>query len=135
MLFNSLHFLIFFPVVCTIYFLLPSLKARNLFLLIASYYFYMNWEPVYALLLFSSTLITYLAALGIAHYKNKSQKRLFLVSSLILNLGVLFLFKYYNFVAENITSLLENFGLTIQTPKFEFLLPVGISFYIFQALA
>lgn len=94
----------------------------------------MNWEPVYALLLFSSTLITYLAALGIAHYKNKSQKRLFLVSSLILNLGVLFLFKYYNFVAENITSLLENFGLAIQTPKFEFLLPVGISFYIFQAL-
>ncbi len=106
MLFNSLHFLVFFPVVCIIYFLLPSLKTRNIFLLCASYYFYMNWQPVYALLLFSSTLITYLAALGIAKYPEQSKKRLCLISSLILNLGILFLFKYYNFAAENISLLL-----------------------------
>ncbi len=134
MLFNSLHFLVFFPIVCVVYFLLPSLKSRNIFLLCASYYFYMNWEPVYALLLFSSTLITYLAALGIAKYPEKSKKRLCLISSLALNLGILFLFKYYNFAAENISILLEKFGLAIQMPKFGFLLPVGISFYIFQAL-
>lgn len=64
MLFNSFAFLFFFPVVCIIYYLLPTLKLRNIFLLIASYYFYMNWEPVYALLLLASTSITYFAALG-----------------------------------------------------------------------
>lgn len=134
MLFNSLHFLAFFPIVCIIYFLLPSLKARNLFLLISSYYFYMNWEPVYALLLFSSTFITYLAALGVAHFSKQSKKKICLISSLILNIGILFLFKYYNFAAENLTSLLTILGLSIQMPQFELLLPVGISFYIFQAL-
>ena len=94
----------------------------------------MNWQPVYALLLFSSTLITYLAALGIAKYPEQSKKRLCLISSLILNLGILFLFKYYNFAAENISLLLEKCGLPIQMPKLGLLLPVGISFYIFQAL-
>lgn len=134
MLFNSLHFLAFFPIVCVIYFLLPSLKSRNIFLLVASYYFYMNWEPIYALLLLSSTLITYLAALGIAKYPEKNKKRLYLIGSLVLNLGMLFLFKYYNFAAENLALLLSKLGIAIQMPKFGFLLPVGISFYIFQAL-
>ena len=64
MLFNSFAFLLFFPIVCIVYYSLPTLKLRNLFLLVASYYFYMNWEPVYALLLLASTGITYLAALG-----------------------------------------------------------------------
>lgn len=64
MLFNSFAFLLFFPIVCIVYYALPTLKLRNLFLLVASYYFYMNWEPVYALLLVASTGITYLAALG-----------------------------------------------------------------------
>lgn len=134
MLFNSLHFLVFFPIVCIVYFLLPSLRWRNLFLLGASYYFYMNWEPVYALLLFSSTLITYLAALGIAKYPKQKDKRICLVGSLVLNLGVLFLFKYYNFAAENLTLLLTQIGISIPMPNFGLLLPVGISFYIFQAL-
>lgn len=134
MLFNSLHFLVFFPIVCIIYFLIPTLKWRNLFLLCASYYFYMNWEPIYALLLFSSTFITYLAAIGINKYSEKRKRRMFLTGSLILNLGILFLFKYYNFAAENISFLLHKLGLAIQIPEFELLLPVGISFYIFQAL-
>lgn len=134
MLFNSLHFLAFFPIVCIIYFLLPTLKARNIFLLGASYYFYMNWEPIYALLLLSSTLITYLAAIGIAQYPQNDKKKLYLISSLVLNLSLLFFFKYYNFAAENLSLLLTNLGLAIQIPKFRVLLPVGISFYIFQAL-
>jgi len=134
MLFNSLHFLLFFPIVCVVYFSLPSLKARNLFLLGASYYFYMNWEPVYALLLLTSTTITYFAALGIGHYTKKSIKRLSLVASLVLNLSILFLFKYYNFAAENISDLLSRWGMSAQMPEFTLLLPVGISFYIFQAL-
>lgn len=134
MLFNSLHFLLFFPVVCVVYFCLPSLRARNLFLLGASYYFYMNWEPAYALLLLTSTVITYLAALGIGHSTRRREKRLWLTGSLVLNLGILFLFKYYNFAAENISDLLARWGMSVQMPEFTLLLPVGISFYIFQAL-
>lgn len=134
MLFNSLHFLLFFPAVCIIYFILPSLRARNLFLLGASYYFYMNWEPLYALLLLSSTLVTYLAALEIGHCTGQRAKRRCLIGSLVLNLGILFLFKYYNFVAENISGLLVQWGMSVRMPEFTLLLPVGISFYIFQAL-
>lgn len=135
MLFNSLHFLFFFPVVCIVYFILPSLKARNLFLLAASYYFYMNWEPAYALLLLTSTAITYLAALGIGGCKGQRGKRLCLASNIVLNLSILFLFKYYNFAADNISNLLAHWGLSARMPEFTLLLPVGISFYIFQALS
>lgn len=134
MLFNSLHFLFFLPIVCIVYFGIPSLKLRNLFLLAASYYFYMNWEPVYALLLFSSTLITWLASIGIDKATKSSTKKRYLIASLVLNLFVLFLFKYYNFAADNITILLEYWNLDIHIPEFRMLLPVGISFYIFQAL-
>ena len=134
MLFNSIAFLLFFPVVCVCYFALPSLKTRNLFLLAASYYFYMNWQPVYALLLLTSTVITYLAARGIGHFEDNRRKRACLVASLILNLGILFLFKYYNFAAENLASFLHSWGLAVNFPAFGMLLPVGISFYTFQAL-
>lgn len=135
MLFNSLSFLMFFPLTCVIYFLIPTLKWRNLFLLCASYFFYMNWEPLYALLLLSSTLITYFAALGIDYYKNDlKKKKVCLIISIVLNLTILFLFKYYNFAAENITEFLQYSGLSLKMPNFTFLLPVGISFYTFQAL-
>lgn len=134
MLFNSIAFLLFFPVVCLCYFALPSLKTRNLFLLAASYYFYMNWQPVYALLLFTSTEVTYLAARGIGYFKDSRTRRFCLVASLVLNLGILFLFKYYNFAAENLASLLHSCGLAVDFPSFAMLLPVGISFYTFQAL-
>lgn len=132
MLFNSIAFLIFFPIVVIVYFLIPTLKYRNLFLLAASYYFYMNWEPVYALLLLTSTGVTYLAALGISKYQ--SHKKLFLVSSLVINLAILFFFKYFNWAAENVTIIMDWLGISIHIPEFKVLLPVGISFYIFQAL-
>lgn len=132
MLFNSLAFLAFFPLVCIIYYALPSLKMRNYFLLLASYYFYMNWEPVYSLLLLSSTAITFFAALMVE--KSPKHKRLWLSVSIILNLLILFFFKYYNFAAENVVNLMEFFGIKIHIPEFKVLLPVGISFYIFQAL-
>ncbi len=134
MLFNSLGFLVFFPIVCIIYFIIPSLKWRNLFLLAASYYFYMSWEPVYALLLLTSTLLTYLSALGITHFQEKRTKKLCLTSSIVLNLLILFLFKYYDFAAENIASLMTTAGVRLSVPEFRVLLPVGISFYTFQAL-
>lgn len=134
MLFNSFAFLVFFPIVCIVYFTIPSLKYRNLFLLAASYYFYMNWQPVYALLLLTSTAITYLAAAGIDRFPEKRTKRFFLISSLVLNLGILFLFKYYHFAADNLTLLLRNWNIAVDMPEFRLLLPVGISFYTFQAL-
>ena len=136
MLFNSIAFLLFFPIVCLIYFCIPAsqVKARNLLLLVASYYFYMNWQPAYAMLLLTSTIVTYLAALGIGSFEEQGKKRLCLVSSLVLNLAILFLFKYYNFLASNIEYVLQASGLAIDLPAFEFLLPVGISFYTFQAL-
>ena len=134
MLFNSIAFLIYFPVVCIIYFALPTLRLRNIFLLIASYYFYMNWEPEYALLLLTSTAITWLAGIGIGHFTERSKKKACLVGSLVINLAILFLFKYYNFAAENLVEFLRYCGLAIDLPDFKLLLPVGISFYTFQAL-
>lgn len=132
MLFNSLAFLAFFPIVCIVFYCLPTIKTRNLFLLAASYYFYMCWEPVYALLLLASTLITYLSALGIDKYPK--HKKTFLVASIVLNLAILFFFKYFNWAAENVSMIMDCLGITMTIPEFKVLLPVGISFYIFQAL-
>lgn len=132
MLFNSFAFLFFFPIVCIIYYVLPTLRLRNLFLLSASYYFYMNWEPVYALLLLTSTCITFFAALGSVKYERK--KKAILVIGIVLNLLILFFFKYFNFAAENVVAVLKLFGIEMIIPDFKVLLPVGISFYIFQAL-
>ena len=134
MLFNSFAFLMFFPVVCIIYYAIPSVRYRNLFLLIASYYFYMNWEPVYALLLLTSTVITYFSAIGINFYQEKTKKQICLTINIVLNLSILFLFKYYNFMADSVSLLLENANIALPIPKFSLLLPVGISFYTFQAL-
>ena len=110
------------------------IRARNLLLLIASYYFYMNWQPAYALLLLTSTFVTYIAALGIGCFEDRRKKKICLVSSLVLNLAILFLFKYYNFLSSNISMGLEACGLKIDIPEFGLILPVGISFYTFQAL-
>ena len=132
MLFNSFAFLAFFPIVCIIYYCISSNRWRNLYLLGASYYFYMCWEPVYALLLLASTVITYLAAMGIDKYG--AHKKVFLVISLVLNLSILFFFKYFNWMADNVAYIMHYWGVAINMPEFKVLLPVGISFYIFQAL-
>lgn len=134
MLFNSIAFLLFFPIVCIVYYAIPVVKYRNLFLLMASYWFYMNWKPVYALLLLTSTIITWIAANGISHFSDKSKKKRVLTVGIILNLAILFLFKYYDFAAAEISSMLRAAGLGVTMPEFALLLPVGISFYIFQAL-
>ena len=135
MLFNSVHFLLFFPVVCALFFCWRSVGSRNVFLLLASYYFYMNWQSVYALLLLTSTLITYFAALLMAKSELQSvRRRLWLTLSIVLNLSILFLFKYYQFVADNVTALFCHWGIDLGMPEFPWLLPVGISFYTFQAL-
>ena len=131
MLFNSLSFLLFFPIVCMLYWVLPY-KLRNVFLLIASYYFYMSWEPLYALLIFFTSLTTWGCAFLTA--KTNNHKKLTISTCLVINLLILFAFKYYNFAIDSITHMLTTSGWRINIPHSIFLLPVGISFYTFQCI-
>ena len=134
MLFNSFSFLIFFPVVLLVYFVIPK-KIRYIWLLIASYYFYMCWNARYALLLLASTLVTYFAGLLIDYAAKKTWvKKLVVAGSLVLNFGILFFFKYFDFAMDGLEVLLAKAGVTFEAPSFDILLPVGISFYIFQAV-
>ena len=136
MLFNSIPFLLFLPCVCVLYYCIPASQQRlkNGLLLGASYWFYMSWEPAYALLLLSSTVITYLSAIGLGKcYSTRGRKRILSIS-ITLNLSLLFLFKYYDFAAENIKTVMQAGGFVVDLPRLGLLLPVGISFYTFQAL-
>ena len=142
MLFNSVTFLLFFPAITLVYFLIPK-KVRWVWLLVASYYFYMCWEPVYALLMLASTAVTYVSGLVIGHFggsaedkpRNMKMQKLAVAGSFILNLGILCFFKYFDFLAENLCGLLSLAGIQLTRPSFSVLLPVGISFYTFQALS
>lgn len=134
MLFNSIDFLFFFPIVVCIYLIIPR-KIRYVWLLIASYYFYMNWNPEYALLIAFSTLITYSSGLLICKCRLNSHKKLVVAGSLITNLFVLALFKYSNFFLRSANSFLNIIGIHTDGHQFDLLLPVGISFYTFQALS
>ncbi len=103
-------------------------------LLVASYYFYMNWEPVYALLIMFSTVTTWGASLMIDKESDKRRRKLWLGGCIAVNIGILFIFKYFNFVTESVFNLLSIAGLRLEVPHFALLLPVGISFYTFQAI-
>lgn len=131
MLFNSISFLLFFPIVCFLYWTLPG-KHRNSFLLLASYYFYMSWEPIYALLIIFTSISTWRSALLID--KTEKYKNTYITLCLVINLFILFLFKYYNFAIESLTSTVALIGPKLYIPHSSFLLPVGISFYTFQCI-
>ncbi len=130
MLFNSIDFLLFFPLVTAVYFLLPH-RVRWVWLLAASYFFYMCWNAKYALLIALSTLITYASGLLI-HWK---RKRLWVFLSFASNLAILFFFKYFGFFLDNLSAALALAGVALKRPAFDVVLPVGISFYTFQALS
>lgn len=141
MLFNSLDFLIFFPIVTLIYFVIPH-KIRYIWLLVCSYYFYMCWNAAYALLLFVSTFITWLSGLAIGNIvkngkddANRQQSKGIVAISFILNLTILAFFKYAGFAVNSVNQLFQAVGIRFVVPKVDVLLPVGISFYIFQALS
>ena len=134
MLFNSREFIFFFAAVVGLYYLIPA-RARNLLLLICSYYFYMCWKAEYAVLILASTLVDYYVALRIEGSETPGQRRALLGLSLGTNLGILFAFKYANFFAESARSLLTDFNIFWNIPTFDLLLPVGISFYTFQTLS
>ena len=132
MLFNSIDFLLFFPIVTILYFLLPH-RVRWVWLLCASYYFYMCWNAKYALLIALSTVITYFSGLLIEGLAR--QKKLWVALSFLSNLAILFFFKYFDFFLNNLSALCGLLGVTFKQPAFDIVLPVGISFYTFQALS
>ncbi len=138
MLFNSGQFLIFLPVVIVLYFLFPH-RLRWLFLLAASYFFYMAWRVEYIVLILASTVADYYIAQEIAKRKQSASqgggsKRL-LWTSIFINLGILFSFKYLNFFTESVSQLAELAGAGFSPPVLDVLLPVGISFYTFQTMS
>lgn len=133
MLFNSLSFLVFFPLVVLVYFLWPR-KTRWVWLLAASYYFYMCWNARYVLLIATSTVVTYACALGMEQVQERGVRRLVMLAGLLVNLGILGFFKYYGFFGDLLTRALGAVGVRLALPQLDVLLPVGISFYTFQAL-
>ncbi len=136
MVFNSFDFLVFFPIVVFVYFIIP-VKARGIWLLITSYYFYMSWNPKYALLIVASTVITYISGILIKKCRERERTAIakyILIVCLICNLSILIVFKYSNFLLSSISTLFSLFGIQLTFRHLDFLLPVGISFYTFQAL-
>jgi alginate O-acetyltransferase complex protein AlgI len=134
MLFNSLDFLLFFPIVIGLYFALPY-RFRWMMLLAASYYFYMCWKVEYIVLIIVSTLIDYYASLQMSKLPDKKGRKKFLILSLVSNLGILFFFKYFNFFNDSVQQTFDAFNIFYDAPVFDVLLPVGISFYTFQTLS
>ena len=134
MVFTSINYLLFFSITCLIYFLINK-KFKTYWLLACSYYFYMCWNPKYALLMLLSTVVTYLSGLLINQSNNNKLKKACVAFSIIINIGILFVFKYYTFIISSINPILGKlFSLKIPT-SLNVLLPVGISFYTFQALS
>lgn len=134
MLFNSIDFAFFFVIVTTLYFLLPH-RFRWFLLLAASCYFYMAFVPVYILILAFTIVIDYFAGLYLEKIQEKRQKRIFLIASIVANIGVLAVFKYYNFINFNIGLLLSGAGYKDPLPYLSILLPIGLSFHTFQAMS
>lgn len=140
MLFNSLSFLLFFPIVLLIYYILPS-RVKNIWLLICSYYFYMCWNVKYVFLIFLSTAITYASGILLQNAKESGdanvalKKKLIVAGSFLSNLGILFYFKYFNFGIAIVNNFLHMMHIENNVSSFDIILPVGISFYTFQALS
>ena len=136
MLFTSLEYYLFLPIVAIVYFLTPR-TYRWAWLLVASYFFYMYWNPWYIGLIVGSTAIDYWVALKMEQYKSRKERKPYLWLSIIGNLGLLFTFKYFNFFNEQAAYFINQAlpGDTIYNFHLEVLLPVGISFYTFQTMA
>ncbi|MGL5904721.1 MAG: MBOAT family O-acyltransferase, partial [Cetobacterium sp.] len=129
--FNSINFLAFYTVIVFLYFCISS-KYRWILLLIGSYYFYACWNIQYTLLMLFSTVVTYVSGIVIENEKYK-KKAVFM--SFFINLIILFFFKYFNFFNNNLKSIFSIFGREYSISNLNILLPVGISFYTFQALS
>lgn len=133
MLFNSIQYLIFFPLVVILYFLCPG-KIKKPFLLGASLFFYSCWNVKYTLLMILSILLTYLTGRMVDGTKSEKKRKLYVFFCFAANLGILFIFKYFNFAVETVNHIGSIWGASPINLGVDVLLPVGISFYTFQAL-
>jgi len=136
MLFNSLDFAIFLPLVFIIYWSLNNnLKRQNLLIVVASYIFYGWWDWRFLSLIFFSSLVDYSIGIGLSKKENKINRKILLWTSIIVNLGFLGFFKYYNFFLDNFILAFSFFGQEIKATSLNIILPIGISFYTFQTLS
>ena len=133
MLFNSFHFLLFFPIVTTLYFLVPH-RFRWGILLAASCYFYMAFIPQYILILLVTITVDYFAGIGLETVQGNG-KRWLLIASILANIGMLAFFKYFNFANENLAALANFIGWNYPIENLEIILPIGLSFHTFQSLS
>jgi D-alanyl-lipoteichoic acid acyltransferase DltB (MBOAT superfamily) len=137
MLFNSLDFALFLPIVFALYWFVfqKNLKGQNALVLVASYVFYGWWDWSFLWLILFSTLINYFFAIGLGKYDKERTRKLILWSSVALNMGFLGFFKYYNFFLDNFIQAFSFFGNPITIRGLDIVLPVGISFYTFQTMS
>ncbi len=135
MLFNSLTFVVFFTVVYGLYRVIPGWGMRKNLLLVCSYIFYGAWNPPFAALLLTSTVVDWWLAGRMDREAIQSRRRLWLTLSLVTNFGFLGFFKYGNFLLDNTVALLGAMGISYHPPHLDILLPVGISFYTFHTLS
>ena len=134
MLFNSIQYLVFLPIVVGLYFSIPQ-RLRWALLLLASYYFYMCWKAEYLVLILFSTAVDYFCGLGLQAFKKTSARKLLLITSVSTNIGILIAFKYFNFFSDSLRAVLNYWNIFYDQLVFNALLPVGISFYSFQSLS
>ena len=134
MLFNSFAYAIFLPIVFFIYWLLPH-KYRWILLLISSYYFYMSWNPKYVVLIAFSTITSYACGILLSKTNSTWKKKLYILITMFVCLGILFFFKYFNFAVQSLYSIIGLFIIAPHPITVKLLLPVGISFYTFQTLS
>ena len=135
MVFNSLTFLVFFALVLFLHNLPFSWKTKKTNLLIASYLFYAAWNPPFIILLWVSTVVDWYAAQKLVHAQKQSARRLWMLLSVVVNLGMLAYFKYGTFMLENFQLLMASIGVNYTAPEWNIILPVGISFYTFATLS
>jgi len=137
MLFNSIDFAIFLPIVFILYWFITdkNLKAQNFLIVVSSYFFYGMWDWRFLSLILFSTIIDFSIGLSLSKQKNVQKRKILLWTSILVNLGFLGFFKYYNFFLDNFISTFSFFGTDIKENSLNIILPVGISFYTFQTLS
>jgi alginate O-acetyltransferase complex protein AlgI len=134
MIFNSLQFLVFFMVVTLLYYQIKNQRGRVWLLLLSSCYFYMSFVPVYILILGATIVIDYIAGILISGSQGK-QRKLWLIMSILANVGILVFYKYFNFLLDNIAPVLKYLAPHYELPYLNIILPIGLSFHTFQAMS
>jgi D-alanyl-lipoteichoic acid acyltransferase DltB (MBOAT superfamily) len=137
MLFNSIDFAIFLPIIFILYWYVTNknLKSQNLLIVISSYIFYGWWDWRFLSLILFSTIVDYLIGISLSKQENQTKRKMLLWTSILVNLGFLGFFKYYNFFLDNFINAFSFFGTEINANSLNIILPVGISFYTFQTLS